>query len=149
MGDVFGGVFGDVFGDVFGSDAEADVTPPELLSATISGGGTTLTLRFDEPVTTAVSTGTTLTASGGAVTVTYVSGSGTAFIVYSLNRPVLSNETVTLDHVSASSDIADLADNELADIADFAVTLGGVMGRVQPRVSPRVFPRVIAARAAS
>ncbi len=74
----------------------AAAAPPTLVSATIASNGTTLTLVFSEAVTGRE--GFSLTASGGYVVPTYVSGDGSNTYAYSLSRTIESGETVTLDY---------------------------------------------------
>jgi hypothetical protein len=68
---------------------------PELSSATIETDGETATLVFTEAVTGSGS-GFGMDMSGGGVTMTYVSGSGTDTLVFSLSRTVLDDETGTI-----------------------------------------------------
>ena len=70
----------------------------DLLTAQITGGIDDLNLVFDFPVNITIA-GWTLTASGGAVTVSsVVSGSGTTTIVFDLSRNITAGEDVTLNY---------------------------------------------------
>ena len=73
-----------------------DTIKPQLVSATISASGNQLILVFDEEVTGDATV--VLSASGGAVTITNVSGSGTDTLTYTLSRTVESYESVYLTY---------------------------------------------------
>lgn len=98
--------------------AVLDPNLPTVVSATIEANGTTLTVVMSEPVTG--NSGLTITPSGGAATLAYVSGSGTETLTYTISRTILTAETATL--AGTSSDIDDLAGNGLADFSGFTVT---------------------------
>lgn len=99
-----------------------DVTPPELLSATITAAGAEITLVFSEAVTG--QTAFTLTSDGGAVTMTGSSGDGTATHVFTLSRTVGIEESITLDYDSVTGTSVDDAANDLDDITAFPVSNG-------------------------
>lgn len=67
---------------------------PILVSARVSTFGMRLSLAFNQPVTG--DTPPILAMSGGAVTATYLSGSGTSTLVFELSRTVETSETGTL-----------------------------------------------------
>lgn len=97
----------------------ADTTPPTISTATINAAGDTLTLLFDEVVTVNTSTGFTLGMSGGAAGLTYVSGSGSNTLVYSITgRNIDDDETGTLDYVTVANGIEDAAGNDLASTGE-------------------------------
>lgn len=100
-----------------------DETAPLLQSATIGTTGNALTLVFNEAVTVGAggSGGFALDASGGAAAPVYSSGSGTSTLVYSISRAIEQGETVTLDFTQPGNGIEDLAGNDLATFAGFAV----------------------------
>ncbi len=106
-----------------GDDA-ADVTAPSLVSAVIPAIGDILHLNFDEPVVFGAGGNAvvTLDADGGAVTATYLSGSGTSTLVYTLSRKVALTETVTIDIAQPGNAIEDLAGNDLVAVSDEEVT---------------------------
>lgn len=101
---------------------DSDVMPPELISATIISAGTEIQLVFTESVTG--QTAFTLSASGGAVTMTGASGNGTSVHVFTLSRTVSPSETVTLDYDSVAGTSVDDAANDLASISAFPVGYG-------------------------
>jgi len=102
--------------------AEGDTTTPTLLSATIADNGTTLTLGFSEIVDTTINTGFTLTASGGAATLTYASGSGSNTLVYTISREIEQTENnPTIAYVQPGNGIEDTSDNDLASFSGAAV----------------------------
>lgn len=102
-----------------------DVTPPTLSTATIGTSGTTITLAFNETVSIGAggSAGWALTMSGGAVTLTYSSGSGSSSLVYSLSRTVAYGETVSsgLNYTQPGNGLEDTAGNDLATLSSHAV----------------------------
>lgn len=110
---------------LYGID-NSDVMPPELMSATIASAGTEIVLVFNEPVTG--QTAFTLSASGGAVTMTGSSGDGSAVHVFSLSRTVAQSETVTLSYDSVSGTSVDASANELASFSGFPVSHGSSGG---------------------
>lgn len=99
-------------------------TPPTLTSATIAANGTTLTLVFSKAAEAGTQDNQDLsfTATNGTLSAKYVSGSGTATLVYSLIRTVYQTETVTLNYDALWSGIKDLAGNNLASIMARLVT---------------------------
>lgn len=101
-----------------------DSTPPTVSTKTIGTSGTTLTLGLDETCSNGSggSGGVTLSASGGAVTATYSSGSGSSSFVYNLSRTVYQGETVTVSYTQPGSGIEDAAGNDLATFSGSAVT---------------------------
>lgn len=101
-----------------------DVVPPVLSSATITNGDITkLNLFFDEPVeiTTA---GWSVSASGGAVTLSSVAGSSSANPIFTMSRGIVSGETVTISYNTGTGNTTDTEGNELATVSGFAVTNG-------------------------
>ena len=102
----------------------ANTNPPRLTSVTISIDGTTISLLFDEVVSIGAggNAGWSITMSGGAVTMTYSSGSGTNTLVYTLSRIVLSSETGTVAYTQPGNGVEDLSGNNLATISSQAET---------------------------
>lgn len=99
---------------------------PTLSSSTINTTGSTLTDVYSASVTVGAggNGGKTLSMSGGAVTASYSSGSGSTSIVYSLSRPVNSGETGTtgytqpgngLEATSGGSDVATYSSQTVAN----------------------------------
>lgn len=102
--------------------ASGDTTAPTITTATVGTTGTTLTLAMSEAVTVNNPSGFTLTMSGGACTLAYVSGSGTSSLVYNItNRTVDKDETGTGDnglaYTTVANGIEDSAGNDLASIS--------------------------------
>jgi hypothetical protein len=100
------------------NNSTQDTSNPAVTSASVNTAGTQLTVVFTESVSG--STGFTLTAGAQSIGLTYLSGSGTNAMLFSLARPALSTETLTLAY--SSGDIVDGASNALPDIASQAVT---------------------------
>jgi hypothetical protein len=116
---------------------EPPPTPPSLNSATINSTGTTMTLGFSVSCTTGAggNGGVTLSASGGAVTWTYASGSGSTVYVGNLSRAILSSETVTVSYVQPGDGIESTVDQvDLADFSNEPVTNGSTVNNTQAAV---------------
>ena len=114
--------------DCTGNECLEAGTPPTLLSATIDETGSYITFRGSENLVPTISTGFALTLSGGAATATYSSGSGTAYLVYSLSRTVASGETGTYDYTQPGNGIEDSSGNDLASITGGAITNNSTSG---------------------
>ena len=99
-----------------------DQVVPTMVSATIDSTGGFITFRGSENLLPTISTGFVLTLSGGAATATYSSGTGTAYLVYSLSRTVASGETGTYDYTQPGNGIEDSSGNDLASITGGAIT---------------------------
>ena len=103
-----------------------DVTPPTLTTAIIPPAGTTIMLFFDEIVQVGGggSGGVTLAMSGGAVTATLASGTGTNTLHYTLSRTVVSGETGTVSYAQPGNGIQDNspAGNDVASFSGAAIT---------------------------
>ena len=104
--------------DVSEGTPGGDMTAPTLSSATINAAGTTLTIVWSENVTG--SSGLSITPSGSLASITYASGSGTSTYTYTISRPILDEETVTIS--ASSSNIVDGATNTLANFTGTSVT---------------------------
>ena len=100
-----------------------DTTPPTLISSTVMNTTpSTLDLIFSEAVTITTS-GWTLSASGGAVTVSSVaSGSGTTTPKFTLSRSITGGETVTISYDSSTGSTVDASSNELVTFSNQSVT---------------------------
>ena len=105
--------------------AVTDTTPPTVTSAAINAAGDRFTLNASETVSigTGGNGGMTISASGGAVTLTFVPGeSGPTSLVYSTSRNILTGETITRTYVQPGNGIEDTAGNDLASFSAQAVT---------------------------
>lgn len=103
----------------------------QFASAAVDGAGTSLTVNWSVNATsgTGGSAGMTITASGGAVTATYVSGSGSTAYVYSLNRAIQAGETMTLAYVQPAAGIQDtILKTDTPSFASKPVTNGSTQG---------------------
>lgn len=118
-----------------------DTTPPQYVSSTVLSNGTNVTYVFDEAVELDNADGFTFTPSGGATTLTYVSGSGTTTISFTASRPIEVGETVTTEYSSTTGDVEDLYGNELATFGSTAVTNNSTYDSSDPYtpISPQVF----------
>lgn len=108
------------------NNSTADVTAPTLSARAIGTAGTTLVLTASEAITAGAggNAGLTLSATNGAVTATYASGTGSTSITYNLNRTIGHGETVTLTYVQPGNGWEDGAGNDLASFSGAAVTNG-------------------------
>lgn len=100
-----------------------DATAPTLVSATMNGSSSqTLDLVFDEAVTITTS-GWSVSASGGAVTVSSVaSGDGTTTPKFTLSRSIGGSETLTVSYNPATGATTDATGNELGTVSGQSVT---------------------------
>lgn len=115
----------------------ATETVPTLALARILRDGIRLRLSFSKPVRFGAggNAGWAVTASGGAVTATYLTGDGSSQLIYSLSREVASTETVTVAYTQPTNGVEDLIGNDLETLADFAVTFplsGGIVRNIVP-----------------
>jgi len=114
--------------------------PPTLTGATVNSAGTQITLAWSGSVSAGAggSDGVALTASGGAVTATYVSGLGSASLVYSLSRVVLQGETLTVAYTQPGNGLE--ATSGGADVATFS---GSAATNSSTVTAPSVVSRAI------
>jgi hypothetical protein len=108
-------------------DRDSDKTAPVVTTPkTIASNGTTFTIPFSETVTSATSGtgGFTISASGGAATLAYASGSGTSSLVYTISRVIASSETVTLTYAVPGSGavVEDTTGNDLVSFSGSSIT---------------------------
>ena len=73
--------------------------------------------------------------SGGAVTMSYASGSGTSTLVYNLSRTIGIGETGTISYTQPGSGVEDLAGNDLASIVGGSVTNNSTQDITVPTLS--------------
>jgi hypothetical protein len=128
---------------VVADGAAPDVTAPTVSSATINTAGTTITFAFDESVVATISTGFALTMSGGAVTATYSSGTGSSSLVYTLSRTVQYGEAGTHAYTQPGNGLADPSGNDLATYSGATVTNNSTDG--QDVTAPTVSTRTVGA----
>lgn len=118
---------------VTNSAGSADSDPPGFTSASISVNGLTTTVLFDEDVTG--STGLTLSASGGAVTLSgaVVQAMG---ITFNNSRVIQFGETVTISYTPGN--IKDLFNNALASFSAQPVTNNSIATSGDPTLPATV-----------
>jgi hypothetical protein len=104
--------------------ATVDTTKPTWTSATLGADGRTLTLVFSEAVVFGAggNGGLTITPSGLAATVSYVSGSNSTTLVYYTSRIILATETLTSTYTQPGTGIQDQAGNILDTVSGKATT---------------------------
>lgn len=93
---------------------------PTLASASVNSAGTQLTLNWSASCTNGAggSGGVTISATGGASTPTYSSGSPGSAFVYTLSRTITAGETVTVSYTQPGNGIE--ATTGGADVASFS-----------------------------
>lgn len=107
----------------------ADVTAPEVSTATIGTNGTSLTLAMSETVTRSGGTfDVDCSTAGSDLTATYSSGSGSSSLVYTVGTTVNSGDTCNLDYNGAANGVEDGAGNDLASITDKSITNNSTQG---------------------
>lgn len=101
-----------------------DTTPPTVGTPSINAAGNQLTIPTSENVSFGAggNGGFALTSSGGAVTLTYLSGSGTSALVYTTSRTIYSTETLTLGYTQPGAGVQDAAANDMVSFSGTAVT---------------------------
>jgi hypothetical protein len=108
-----------------GEVAPPDSTPPTVSSVSVNAAGTSLTITFDESVNFGAggNGGFVLDPSGADVTLTYASGAGTASLVYTISRPILQSETMTLAYTQPTAGVEDVSalTNDLASFTGRSV----------------------------
>lgn len=133
-------------GNIHGADGTWDVgayefatTGPDITAPTVNGNasinaaGNQITVPFSEAVQFGVaggSAGWVTSFSGGASTMTYVSGSGTNSVTFSLSRVVNAGETGTIAYNQPGSGWQDMAPapNLLVTVAGIGVSNGSTQG---------------------
>jgi hypothetical protein len=101
-----------------------DLTAPTLSGAAVAAGTPSqVDLTFSESVTITAS-GWSLSASGGAVSVSSVTGSGTTTPKLVLSRSITAGETLALSYDPATGATTDAAGNELSTVSGYSVTNG-------------------------
>lgn len=105
-----------------GGDYVPDTTPPELVSLTVPEDGGSIIAVFNEPVSGTDGQGWTISSDGGAIVVESATGNGTNTITFIPDRTIDYGEVLTFDYDEDEGDYQDLADNDLLNISDFAVT---------------------------
>ena len=99
--------------------------PPVLSSATVQAAGTSINLVFSKSVSIGAggNGGFVATMSGGAVTMTYSSGSGSATLVYTLSRTIGGAETGTLAYTQPGNGVeATTGGDDLASFSGSTIT---------------------------
>lgn len=97
-----------------------NIANPTLTSATVENAtDNRLSMTFIEAVTITTA-GWSISASGGAVTINSVSGSGTSTPYFVLSRSIAEGETVTVSYSGGVT--TDLGGNPLATITNLSVT---------------------------
>ena len=119
------------------------MTAPTFDSASIPTAGTSISVVFDENVSQGAgySDGDfTVSASGGAVTLTYSSGDGTTTHVMTTSRTIEAGETVTLSWAGAANGLEDDAGNDLAAFSGESVTNNSTADTTAPTFSSAAIP---------
>ena len=108
------------------NNSTADVTAPLFSSAAIPSAGTSISITLDGSVVFGAGGNggfAIASCSGGAVTPTYASGSGSDTLVYNLSRTVGVGETgCTIAYTQPTNGVEDAAGNDLASFGAQSVT---------------------------
>lgn len=121
-------------------ESGGDTSPPVITSASIPSAGTTLVANTNETVVegSGGDGGFTVSASGGAVTVSNVVATGSA-ITLTLSRTINNGETITWSYTQPGNGIEDSAGNDLVTFSGQSVTNNSTQGGTQvatPSFSP-------------
>lgn len=107
------------------NNSSGDETAPQYSSSSIPTAGTSISVVFDENINRGGSYSDgdwTVSASGGAVTLTYSSGDGTTTLVLGTSRTIEAGETVTIAWAGTADGLEDDAGNDLAAVSARSVT---------------------------
>lgn len=111
---------------------------PTLVSSTVSGSGTTLTDVYSSTVQfgSGGNGGRTLASTGGAATLTYLSGAGTSTLVWTISRTVMPSEVLTSAYTQPGSGFQAVGTGHAAVVSfsGVAVTNGSTVGALQGTV---------------
>ncbi len=100
---------------------EVEVDPPNLVTATLTTA-TNLELEWNEDVSVGADASVpVVTASGGAVTLTYASGVDTNTWNYTTSRVILNNETLTVAYTKPVDGLQDASGNLMESFTGQAV----------------------------
>lgn len=112
--------------------AVVDTTPPAILSAAILANGN-VAITFSETVLIGAggSAGFSLSSPAGSVSLTYLSGNISTYLIYSASRIVSTTETgITLSYLQPGNGIEDASGNDLMSFSGVAVTNNSTQNRV-------------------
>lgn len=104
---------------------------PVRLSSTVNAAGSQVTLLLDQSCTTGVggNGGYSISASGGACSLTYLSGSGSSSYVYTTGRTINTGETIADTYVQPTAGIASTTSGiDLASFSSQSVTNNSTQG---------------------
>lgn len=99
-----------------------DITPPSVSLAALNASGDVLTLTFTEP--TFGSSGYVITASSGAVNLTFASGVGSGTHYFDLDRVIDGSETATLAY--SPGDVVDGEGNAMIAFSGLSISSNGI-----------------------
>jgi uncharacterized repeat protein (TIGR02059 family) len=128
-----------------GGGSLPDITAPSLSTAVIPSAGTTIVLTYNENLLATGdgvpdTTDYTISASGGAVTVSTRSVSTTT-VTLTLSRTISQGETVTLTYTAgASGRVQDASLNISSNFTNQAVTNDSTVDTTAPTISTAVVP---------
>ncbi len=116
--------------------------PPTLQYIQVSADGSTFDFIFDRNVTATDASGLTVTASGGASTLTYSSGSNSRRLRFTASRPVAVTETITVDGDGSTSIASASGGAALAAFADVPAYTYVSFGMDETALNPAWNPTV-------
>ena len=108
-------------------------TAPTVVTATIASNGTTLTWAMSQASTIVSGAGITVNDGSSHYTATYVSGSGTTSLVFTVSGTILSGDTVTDSYNSGTGNITGTVGGlPLATFTNASVTNNSTQGGGSP-----------------
>lgn len=128
-------------GETVTNNSTQDSDPPQYLSSEVPASGGTLFVVFDENTTQGAAysdSDWTLTASGGAVTLTYSSGDGTTTHIFTTSRTINEIETLTLAWAGTTNGLEDASGNDLASFSGEDVLNESIQDTIAPTISAAV-----------
>lgn len=118
--------------EIIGLGAEPGWVPepelPQVLSLIVPSAGDQVRITFDMNVTG--STGFSAVGTGGAITLTYSSGSGTNLLIFTANRTIYQGETVTVSYSGGNIQSAENA--SLSNFSSRAATNNSTQVQAEP-----------------
>jgi hypothetical protein len=130
------------------SPVTADTTPPTLVAVRVGGDGLTWRFQYSEPsgFGSGGTGGHTVSMSGGACTLTYLTGAGSS-VYYTGSRVIQITETGTAAYVQPTDGVQDAAGNDVVSWSGSAVINESSQGVntsivVRPPSGVRVVPGI-------
>ena len=124
--DLVSGLVTELVSDLVGGDSAGGSITPAIVAASVAADGVTWTLQFNKPLFQGAAFNVAdFSGNGsvtGAVTFTYVSGSGSAFWTLTGSPAMIDTDVVDLDWAGTANGIEDADGTDLAAFSNFPVT---------------------------